>query len=69
MEQHLKDALEIRDFAVKNNGMFNDSIPLIASENIMSPLAMEMLLTDFGHRYAIRQKSHISSSQTYVPLL
>ena len=52
MEPHLKDALEIRDFAVKNNGMFNDSIPLIASENIMSPLAMEMLLTDFGHRYA-----------------
>ena len=52
MEKYLKDALEIRDYAKENNKMFRDSIPLIASENIMSPLAMEMLLTDFGHRYA-----------------
>ena len=28
------------------------SIPLIASENVMSPLALEMLLTDLGSRYA-----------------
>ena len=52
MENHLKDALEIRDYAKKNNEMFKESIPLIASENVMSPLALEMLLTDFGHRYA-----------------
>ena len=52
MEKFLKDAMEIREFAKKNNDLFKNSIPLIASENIMSPLAMEMLLTDFGHRYA-----------------
>ncbi len=52
MEDHLKDAMEIREYAKKNNQMFKESIPLIASENVMSPLAMEMLLTDFGHRYA-----------------
>lgn len=52
MEKFLKDAMEIKETAVKNNRLFAESIPLIASENIMSPLAMEMLLTDFGHRYA-----------------
>ncbi len=52
MEDHLKDAMEIREYAKKNNQMFKESIPLIASENVMSPLAMEVLLTDFGHRYA-----------------
>ena len=52
MTIHLNDALEIRKTAIDNNKLFRDSIPLIASENIMSPLAMEMLLTDFGHRYA-----------------
>src|SRR5256712_9576128 len=31
---------------------FSKSIPLIASENIISPMAREMLLTDFGDRYA-----------------
>ncbi|MGP6239269.1 serine hydroxymethyltransferase [Cuniculiplasma sp. SKW4] len=52
MEDHRNDAMEIRNLAKKNNEMFRESIPLIASENVMSPLAMEMLLTDFGHRYA-----------------
>jgi glycine hydroxymethyltransferase len=31
---------------------FEESIPLIASENVTSPRCREMLLTDFGHRYA-----------------
>jgi Glycine/serine hydroxymethyltransferase len=52
MEKFLKDAMEIKETAIKNNRLFEESIPMIASENIMSPLAMEMLLTDFGHRYA-----------------
>lgn len=47
-----EDALKIRELAEKHNRFFEESIPLIASENIMSPLAMEMLLTDFGSRYA-----------------
>ena len=37
---------------MEHNEFFRRSIPLIASENIMSPMAMEMLLTDFGFRYA-----------------
>ncbi|MCI2413558.1 MAG: serine hydroxymethyltransferase, partial [Cuniculiplasma sp.] len=52
MDKFFSDAMEIRELAKKHNKMFEESIPLIASENVMSPLAMEMLLTDFGHRYA-----------------
>ncbi len=52
MNSNIKEAMEIRKTAMENNKFFEDSIPLIASENIMSPLAMEMLLTDFGFRYA-----------------
>lgn len=46
------EALKIRDLARKHNKFFEESIPLIASENIISPLTMEMLVTDFGSRYA-----------------
>jgi glycine hydroxymethyltransferase len=52
MNNYLKDAMEIREAAKNSNQLFRKSIPLIASENIMSPMAREMLLTDFGHRYA-----------------
>ena len=52
MEKNIDDALKIRQLAMDHNKFFEESIPLIASENIMSPLAMEMLLTDFGFRYA-----------------
>ncbi|MCD6158547.1 MAG: serine hydroxymethyltransferase [Euryarchaeota archaeon] len=45
-------AKKVREYAMKHNAWFKDSLPMIASENVMSPLAMEMLLTDFGHRYA-----------------
>lgn len=48
----LDDALKIRELARKHQQLFTESIPLIASENIMSPLAMEMLTTDLGFRYA-----------------
>ena len=51
-DEFLEDALYIRELAKKHNKFFEESIPLIASENIMSPMAMEMLLTDFGFRYA-----------------
>ncbi|MCL4332985.1 MAG: serine hydroxymethyltransferase [Candidatus Thermoplasmatota archaeon] len=49
---YLNDALKIREMARRHNKLFKNSLPMIASENIMSPLAMEMLLTDFGFRYA-----------------
>jgi glycine hydroxymethyltransferase len=52
MTENYETAQKIRELAMEHNDFFRKSIPLIASENIMSPLAMEMLLTDFGFRYA-----------------
>ncbi len=52
MTDNLKEALELRSLARDHNRFFKESIPLIASENIMSPMAMEMLLSDLGFRYA-----------------
>lgn len=49
---NISSALRFRELAQENNKLFRESIPLIASENLMSPLAMEMLLSDFGFRYA-----------------
>jgi glycine hydroxymethyltransferase len=46
------EAFKIRSLAMQHQRFFSESIPLIASENIMSPLAMEMLTTDLGFRYA-----------------
>ena len=36
----------------KHNRWFEDSIPLIASENVPSPAVREALISDFGNRYA-----------------
>ena len=46
------DVEYIRKQAKKNNELFANSIPLIASENVLSPLCKEMLITDFHGRYA-----------------
>ena len=46
------DVEYIRTQAKKNNELFANSIPLIASENVLSPLCKEMLITDFHGRYA-----------------
>ncbi len=35
-----------------HNKLFSESLPLIASENIISPAVREALLSDFGNRYA-----------------
>ena len=35
-----------------HNKWFEDSIPLIASENIPSPAVREAIISDFGNRYA-----------------
>ncbi len=52
MEQYKKDALQVREWAKKHTEWFRDSLPMIASENILSPLAREMLITDLHNRYA-----------------
>jgi glycine hydroxymethyltransferase len=36
----------------KHHAMYRKSIPLIASENVVSPAVREALASDFGHRYA-----------------
>ncbi len=46
------DARYIRENVMAHNEWFNDCIPMIASENLMSPLAKEMLISDFADRYA-----------------
>ncbi len=47
-----EEAKYIKDQAIKNNEYFSNSIPMIASENVLSPLCKEMLLSDFHGRYA-----------------
>jgi len=44
--------LFVREMAMENNKMFGEYLPMIASENILSPLCKEMLITDFHGRYA-----------------
>jgi glycine hydroxymethyltransferase len=49
----LFDEIEyIRKQAKLNNEFFSNSLPMIASENVLSPLCREMLITDFHGRYA-----------------
>ena len=43
---------KIFDKLKTHNKWFEDSIPLIASENIPSPAVREALISDFGNRYA-----------------
>jgi glycine hydroxymethyltransferase len=45
-------AQSVRDLTRKHNSWFKDSIPLIASENLMSPVAREVLNSDLNNRYA-----------------
>jgi len=42
----------VRKQAMKNNEFFANSLPMIASENVLSPMCKEMLITDFHGRYA-----------------
>ncbi len=43
---------KIFDLLRRHHNWFRNCIPLIASENVMSPAAKEALVSDFGHRYA-----------------
>lgn len=47
-----QDADWIRDQVRSHTKWFEESIPTIASENLMSPLAKEMMISDFHDRYA-----------------
>jgi len=52
-ETDMRHAVDlVRDAARRNNRFFAESLPMIASENILSPRALEMLTTDFHGRYA-----------------
>lgn len=46
------DALFVRNAVEKHHKWFENSLPMIASENLISPLAREMLVSDFHDRYA-----------------
>ncbi len=45
-------AQSVRSLTRKHNKWFKESIPLIASENVMSPTAREVLNSDLNNRYA-----------------
>ncbi len=47
-----EDSFWIREQVKTHNKWFEESLPLIASENLMSPLAKEMMVSDFHDRYA-----------------
>lgn len=48
----LKNIEFIRENVKEHHEWMKNSLPMIASENLTSPIAREMLVTDFGHRYA-----------------
>jgi glycine hydroxymethyltransferase len=48
----------VRKQAKMNNEFFSSSLPMIASENVLSPLCREMLITDFHGRYAEGTPGH-----------
>lgn len=52
------EAKYIRKQAKKNNEFFANSLPMIASENVLSPLCREMLISDFHGRYAEGTPGH-----------
>jgi glycine hydroxymethyltransferase len=54
----INDVKYIRKLAINNNEYFSDSLPMIASENVLSPLCKEMLITDFHGRYAEGTPGH-----------
>src|SRR2546425_603744 len=47
-----EDVAFIEEQVDRHHEWFSRSLPMIASENVISPLARELLLSDFGDRYA-----------------
>ena len=52
------EAEYVRKQARLNNEFFANSLPMIASENVLSPLCREMLISDFHGRYAEGTPGH-----------
>jgi glycine hydroxymethyltransferase len=52
------DVEYVRKQARLNNELFANSLPMIASENVLSPLCREMLISDFHGRYAEGTPGH-----------
>ncbi len=52
------EAEYVRKQTKKNNEFFANSLPMIASENVLSPLCREMLISDFHGRYAEGTPGH-----------
>ncbi len=48
----LDDALKIKELVKEHTEWFRDSLPMIASENLISPMAMQFLVSDLHNRYA-----------------
>ena len=48
----LDEAMYVRGQVEKHHEYFGTGLPMIASENLISPLALEMLISDFHDRYA-----------------
>jgi glycine hydroxymethyltransferase len=48
----IEEAKWVRETVKEHHRWFADCIPMIASENLISPMAREMLITDFCDRYA-----------------
>jgi glycine hydroxymethyltransferase len=47
-----EDAYWIKEQVKEHSRWFEESLPMIASENLMSPMAKEMMISDFHDRYA-----------------
>ncbi len=48
----ISDAIWIREKVKEHTLFFKESIPLIASENLISPITKEMIISDLNNRYA-----------------
>lgn len=48
----ISDAIWIRNKTIEHTEFFKNSIPLIASENLISPITKEMIISDLNNRYA-----------------
>lgn len=53
-----RDVKAIIDAVNGNQELFKNSLPMIASENVTSPMVRQVLSSDLGHRYAEGQVGH-----------
>src|SRR5512136_1629497 len=53
-----RDVKAIIDAVEGSQELFKNSLPMIASENVTSPVVRQVLSSDLGHRYAEGQVGH-----------